>query len=713
MKLKISLDPNTIKQFCLDHVEKVLFGMVVILFLLFVVKAVARPTLDWQPQDLVQDSDSADKKIESTQPAPVPIKSFTVEAERIRKPISEADYTFKAAWDPLRFAENRRRGLPDLFPVKDLRASAGNGQFAMAPELEEEEEEEAGYVSTMRGQRWVVLTGLIQHLKQKQAYDTAYQDAAQWDYQRDYPDYIFFRVERAEVDPRVETAELKWTPIHVMNMLALQDLWLQPGGELVDPTLLPPVRGSVNLAYPLGPLQGRTWGPEAAHPKEIPILDMTGAMAGGMGMPGMYPGMPGMAGKKKSSAGKEEPESDEEIEKKAAVAKKLAAERRKKARERLAKQPDEPDAFASAATGGAPMGPGGAAPGMMYPGMGRPARTRRSSSMPGEMMMPGSMPGSGSMMPGTQPRRRLAVGDQEEAAEEPEVEHLLFRFFDFSVKPGTYYRYRVKLVLANPNFGMLSQFMEQDGMEKTKILETEWSEVSPAASVPVDSRVLAVSAKGSAGEAGLMLVRFNEDDGATAAEEISVQRGQWLDYRDKTFKEAAQLGMAGPMSYTSMGPMPGMPGSGMMPGGTTRERKVDYLTNSLLLDVAGGGRLPGKDRSLTEPGSVLLLDGEGKLVVRNEIDDLPDYNFYKPPEMKQTGVASGGYPGMPGMPGYPGMPGEMPPPKKGKRPAKGSSAMPPGMTPGMSSSMPGMMPGPGGMGMEYLDDGGKGKKKKR
>jgi len=705
MKLKISLDPNTIKQFCIDHVEKILFGMVVILFLLFVYKAVARPTLDWRPEDLVQDADRADKTIESTEPTAPPIKSYTAEADRIRKPISEADYTFKAAWDPPRFAENRRRGVPDLFPVKDLRASAGNGQFAMAP-AEEEEDETEGPTSTLRGQRWVVLAGLIQHLKQKQAYDTTYQDAVQWDYQRDYPDYIFYRVERAEVDPRIETAELKWTPVHVMNMLALQDLWLQPGGELVDPTYLPPVRGSVSLAYPLGPLQGRTWGSEVAHPKEIPILDtMMGGMAGGMGMPGMYPGMPGMAGKKAKSAKGEEPESEEELAKAAEAAKKLAAERRKRARERLAKQPDEPDVFLTAGGAGS-MGPGGAAPGMdtMYPGMGmaRPVRPRRASSVYGSTMPGGEMM-YGSTMPGMQPRRRLARGEEEEEAEPQEVEFLLFRFFDFSVKPGTYYRYRVKLVLANPNFGMPSQFVEQEGMEKARTLETEWSEISPAAGVPVDSQVLAVSAKSSSGEAGLMLLRFNEEDGATAAEEFTVQRGQLLDYRGRTFTPPAQPGMMGTMGG-GMGPMPGMP---MSPVGAPRERKVDYLTDSLLLDVAGGGRLPGKDRSLTEPGSILLLDREGKLVVRNELDDVADYNFYKPPEVKEASVAGPDmmYPG-----GYPeAMYGEPPRKGRGKVPAKGSPALPPGMM----GSMPGSMPGGPGPGMQYLDDGGKRKPKKR
>ena len=50
--------------------------------------------------------------------------------------------------------------------------------------------------------------------------------------------------------------------------------------------------------------------------------------------------------------------------------------------------------------------------------------------------------------------------------------------------------------------------------------------------------------------------------------------------------------------------------------------KVDFVTNTVLLDMRGGDRLPGKDRELKTPGEMLLLDPDGILVVRNELDDL-------------------------------------------------------------------------------------------
>jgi hypothetical protein len=261
--------------------------------------------------------------------------------------------------------------------------------------------------------------------------------------------------------------------------------------------------------------------------------------------------------------------------------------------------------------------------------------------------------------------------------------------------------------LANPNYGMLSHFLQQEGMEKSRTIETEWSEPSPMVSVPVDSQVLAVSAKGSDGTASLMLVRFDEKDGASAAEEFTtVQRGQLLNYSNRPFPETGLPGTAGGMGRRYAG------GTAADQDDEETKRKVDYLTNALLLDVAGGGRLPGKDRNLVEPGSILLLDGDGKLVVRNELDDLPEYRFNKPPEKEE----------------YAGMPEGVEPTRPGKRGAastdpmapymqmmggKGKASMPPGMTPGMM----GTSTGPGAMGMRDLDDRGtktpKGKKKPR
>jgi len=691
MKAKIKLDPNAIKRFFIDHMEKMLFGLVVVCFLLLVYQAVARDTLKWGPEDLVRDADDAKKNVAATKASPPQYDSYTRIAADIRKPIAETDYTLKTVWEPLKFDENIPRGVPKLYSVTDLRCGAGDGAFAMAPP--QQDEDEAVPMGPTRGQRWAVVTGLIQHRKQREAYDATFQEAAQWDPQRDYPDYVFYRVERAEVDPRSETAEPKWTTVRVRDMLALQELWMRSGGEVVDGAYLPPPRGSVAIAFPLGPLQDREWGPEVAHLPEIPVVE---AGERGGGMPGRRSNRGGASaaarGQGAAKGAEGDAEAGEEPAKSDDAAKKAAAEKRKKTRKKSADEPDEPDAF-EAAGGGSAGSPAGAS---------RTARNRGSMATAGSMsgMMPGSMPGMmgggpGGMGPGTRAgaRTRRPADAEEEKVEEKELEYLLFRFFDFTVQPGKHYRYRVKLVLANPNHGMMSHYLEKDGMEKPQYLESEWSEPSPEVSVPLDSQALTVSAKASDGSASMMLVRFNMDDGACAREEVTVPRGQLLDYRQRPLSRAA---------------------AGRTPLGEseTEEKKVDYLTNSLLLDVAGGARLPGKDRNLLEPGSVLLLDPEGALVVRSELDDLSEIELRKQPETGKGRFAGGG--GGPLAGGEPPAPGG-----KGSKTGKGSgkkggpkgggssgSAMPgmPGMTPGMM--MPGMMPG-AGTGVGDLDDGPK------
>jgi hypothetical protein len=53
-------------------------------------------------------------------------------------------------------------------------------------------------------------------------------------------------------------------------------------------------------------------------------------------------------------------------------------------------------------------------------------------------------------------------------------------------------------------------------------------------------------------------------------------------------------------------------------------RKIDdftFLTNTMLVDVRGGATVSKKNRELTEPGELLLLDPAGRLVVRTELAD--------------------------------------------------------------------------------------------
>jgi hypothetical protein len=64
------------------------------------------------------------------------------------------------------------------------------------------------------------------------------------------------------------------------------------------------------------------------------------------------------------------------------------------------------------------------------------------------------------------------------------AEFRLFRFLDTTVKPGVRYRYRVRLSLSNPNFGVPSQYLDDPTAAKTPLLPSPESNETPPVTVP-------------------------------------------------------------------------------------------------------------------------------------------------------------------------------------------------------------------------------------
>jgi hypothetical protein len=64
------------------------------------------------------------------------------------------------------------------------------------------------------------------------------------------------------------------------------------------------------------------------------------------------------------------------------------------------------------------------------------------------------------------------------------AEYRLFRFVDTSVKPGQQYRYRVKFLLRNPNFGLDRQHLADPASAKGEFLVSKESNATPAVAIP-------------------------------------------------------------------------------------------------------------------------------------------------------------------------------------------------------------------------------------
>ena len=240
---------------------------------------------------------------------------------------------------------------------------------------------------------------------------------------------------------------------------------------------------------------------------------------------------------------------------------------------------------------------------------------------------------------------------------------LLLRYFDFSVEPGRHYVYRVRLGLRNPNYEMSPTRLKDPELAKPKYLATPWSDPSPVISVPCETRVLLVSVapgRSTREPSGrVMVTKWVEKKGIEAHNDYSMVRGQVADFPKQKFRPikapAAGPGLMGGMPPGVGTAPPGPPprrrgragdrasGGGralpppdvMLPAGLGRmpvpvdaanEIDLDYITAATVVDFRGGGSLArrrGNSLYFNSAGEMLLLNPDGVLVVRNELDDEP------------------------------------------------------------------------------------------
>ena len=102
------------------------------------------------------------------------------------------------------------------------------------------------------------------------------------------------------------------------------------------------------------------------------------------------------------------------------------------------------------------------------------------------------------------------------------------------------YRYRVRLVLSNPNYKAESRYLAHPESAKSRSIESPWSEPTGVIVVPPDIRILAravtLSHQGEP-EGKVMVMKWIEDSGITAYQEFPnkdnrspIVRGQNLDF---------------------------------------------------------------------------------------------------------------------------------------------------------------------------------------
>ncbi len=651
MKAKISLGSGGIKGLILKHVEKAVVAFAV-LFFIFLVWGASKlgGDFDLQPDELQTASVEADKMIREPKKGPSPeVPPWEEIAKGIKEPIPAGPYGVGKTWMHRLFPGATLRGEPAVYPVEKLRASTGFGGIsvsgsgaltggsggsggAMAGEMGGygmEAGMDGGYGGgglggNTEGRRWVIVTGLLPYKKQWGEYGNTFRNAEVKLPQRDVPAYILYDVERAQVVPGEEPKEEDWKLLKFYTEFQ-ERKWAGGQPEIVSQRFIHRSASMIPMAYPLPPMVSKSFGPEIAHEPEIPLYYEVERVV-------------------------EKVEIDWDSLSPAEL-----IEAKKKYGGRMGTggyggmggsgegygSGYEQDYGASGMDGyGAEMGMGSGYGEEMGGGMG-------SGGYGGEMGA-----GYGAM---AGPRREIP-------------EYQLFRFFDFSAKPGRYYQYRVRMHLANPNHELPPQNLQDEKLSEEATLITEWSAPTKVVNVPLDSRVLAGPVSVSANvnvppKAELGVVDFNADNGVEVAEKFPVARGQLLNYLGVEVKEekpAASLGGYGAEmgGYGSEAGGSGMGGYGEEMGGYGPPKKkarrgrepkeepetVDYVTEMLVLDFLGGALLPGSDRNMKEPGRILMMDPAGNLIVQQELTDQEEYVEFFPPEVKKKKVeAEGGY----------------------------------------------------------------------
>jgi len=183
-----------------------------------------------------------------------------------------------------------------------------------------------------------------------------------------------------------------------------------------------------------------------------------------------------------------------------------------------------------------------------------------------------------------------------------EEKRVMIRALDFTVEPDNTYRYRVRIVVANPNYKREDIAPGVDN--KAKVLKGPWSEETDPVVMPPDVMPYAMGTLPggvtSDAKVRFQVIRFNLADGVTVPRSFEAPPGEVI----------GELRNAD---------IPASDGTGK------KSKSVDFNTHQIVLDASGGGyqQLPGGmvGSPVERPVLTLLLRPDGTVAVHNEAED--------------------------------------------------------------------------------------------
>ena len=222
-----------------------------------------------------------------------------------------------------------------------------------------------------------------------------------------------------------------------------------------------------------------------------------------------------------------------------------------------------------------------------------PAGSMSSSMSSSSMMgMRGMMGGMGGMMGGSGDTGKYWKSEEK---------RVMIRALDFTAAPDNSYRYRVRIVVFNPNHGRDDVAYGTD--TKSTELLGPWSEPTDEVDMPADVAAYAMGtlpAAKSELKVNFQVVRFDEHDGVTIPSKFAASPGQVI----------------GEIANRDI---PTSEGTGK------KIKPVDFNTHQIVLDAAGGQQaLPPSlaGGALDRPALTLLLRNDGSVLARTEAEDV-------------------------------------------------------------------------------------------
>ena len=210
-----------------------------------------------------------------------------------------------------------------------------------------------------------------------------------------------------------------------------------------------------------------------------------------------------------------------------------------------------------------------------------------------------------------------------------EVPFLMLRFFDLTAQPGKRYKYRVQLILADPNYGQPREALDASVLarERKRAIYGEWSDPSPTISIPQAGIVrVAESKPPRAGyyaepEATMLVESFGLDERRNAMQasvELDARRGAVMNFQGEVETLVDQ--------------------------GRYIEKVDDFTidTGIVVLDLDGG---ESYTRDHKEPTHALLMDASGRMYLRDELDDEMEVAIHRAVFEETDNPAAGGFEG--------------------------------------------------------------------